>query len=66
MIARSSEHTPLSNDVAAANELSPPVAGVIGDPGNTLSTALASKFIALTALAVGEAVRPENLGCPKT
>ena len=64
-IVRSSEHTSLSNDGAAANESFPPVAGVIGDPGNTLSMALASKFIALTALAVGEAVRPENLGVRK-
>ena len=38
-IARSSEHTSLSNDGAAANESFPPVAGVIGDPGNMLSAA---------------------------
>ena len=65
-IARSSEHTSLSNDGAAANESFPPVAGVIGDSRNTLSAALASTIIALTALAVGEAMRPENLGCSKT
>ena len=65
-IARSSEHTSLSNDGAAANESFPPVAGVIGDPGNMLSTALASTFIALAAVAVDEAMRPENLCCSKT
>ena len=65
-IARSSEHTSLSNDGAAANESFPPVAGVIGDPGNTLSMALASRFIALAAVAADEAMRPENLGCSKT
>lgn len=65
-IARSSERTSLSNDGAAANESFPPVAGVIGDPGSTLSTALASTFIALVASAVDEAMRPENLCCSKT
>ena len=66
VIARSSERTSLSNDGAAANESFPPVAGVIGDLGSTLSTALASTFIALVASAVDEAMRPENLCCSKT